>query len=135
MKMSDLKNKKDATSAIEGLVAAFSKHDKEAYFSYFAEDATFLFHNQDKLLHTKAEYKSEWTKWEDEDQFRVLECRSSNQNLQLLDDIAIFTHWVTTTISTVAGSETSHERETIVMKLNSLGQWLAVHEHLSVPSS
>ena len=133
--MSDLKNKNDAMSAIESLIVSFSKHDKEAYFSYFADDATFLFHNQETLLHSKAEYKSEWTKWEDEDEFRVLECASSHKNLQLLGNTAIFTHWVTTKIGTVAGNETSHERETIVMKLNDSGQWLAVHEHLSIASS
>ena len=47
--MSDRK-KNDAMSAIERLIAAFSTHDKDAYFSCFADDATFLFHNMGKLL-------------------------------------------------------------------------------------
>ena len=132
--MSDRK-KNDAMSAIERLIAAFSTHDKDAYFSCFADDATFLFHNMGKLLKSKAEYQAEWTKWEVEDTFQVLECTSSHQNLQLLGDTAVFTHWVTTKISTVAGNETSNERETIVMRLNDAAQWRAVHEHLSVASS
>jgi ketosteroid isomerase-like protein len=132
--MSNLKTKDDAMAAIENLVDAFSRHDKEAYFSCFADDATFLFHNQDRLLTGKAEYEVEWSKWEEEDQFRVLDCKSTKQNLQMIGDVAIFTHWVTTKVRTGSGNDTSNERETIVMNLKQDGQWLAVHEHLSFAS-
>tara|TARA_B100001059_G_scaffold162735_1_gene162258 strand:+ start:1427 stop:1828 length:402 start_codon:yes stop_codon:yes gene_type:complete len=132
--MSNLKTNDDVMAAIENLVDAFSRHDKEAYFSAFADDATFLFHNQDRLLTSKAEYELEWSRWETEDQFRVLDCESTKQNLQIIGDTAIFIHWVITTIQTGSGNETSHERETIVMNLNQDGRWLAVHEHLSFSS-
>lgn len=132
--MSNLKTNDDAMAAIENLVDAFSRHDKEAYFSCFADDATFLFHNQDRLLTGKAEYEVEWSKWEEEDQFRVLDCKSTKQNLQMIGDVAIFTHWVTTKVRTGSGNDTYNERETIVMNLKQDGQWLAVHEQLSFAS-
>jgi len=54
--------------------------------------------------------------------------------LQMIGDVAIFTHWVTTKVRTGSGNDTSNERETIVMNLKQDGQWLAVHEHLSFAS-
>ena len=49
------------------------------------------------------------------------------------DDVAIFTHNVSTDISTNDGVDTVAERETIVFELVN-GSWIAIHEHLSPAS-
>jgi ketosteroid isomerase-like protein len=117
--------------AADQLIAAFSNHDTEKYFAAFDEQATFLFHNLDRMLKSRAEYEALWQAWEDDDQFRVLGCRSSNGYLQLIGDVAIFTHDVSTDVSIQGRTETSRERETIVFARQGCGRWLGVHEHLS----
>jgi len=117
--------------AADKLIAAFSSHDTENYFAAFDEQATFLFHNLDRMLKNRAEYEAVWKAWEDDDQFRVLACRSTNGYLQLIGDVAIFTHNVSTDVTIQGQKETSRERETIVFARQSSGHWLGVHEHLS----
>ncbi|WP_413796741.1 nuclear transport factor 2 family protein [Streptomyces iranensis] len=78
-----------------------------------------------------ADYRALWDRWVAEDEFRVLSCTSTDRLVQLLGDSAVFTHLVETTVSTTAGAETTHERETIVFRRQTHGHWLAVHEHLS----
>jgi ketosteroid isomerase-like protein len=66
--------------------------------------------------------------------FKVLACRSTDQDIKLVgDDVAIFTHNVSTDISTNDGVDTVLERETIVFELVN-GSWIAIHEHLSPAS-
>lgn len=113
------------------LVDAFSRHDAEAYFSAFSPEATFVFHNLDRRLDSRAAYEAEWALWESRDGFRVLGCRSSERNVQLLGDVAVFTHKVETDLSFAGEPVTNHERETIVFARNASGSWQAVHEHLS----
>lgn len=113
------------------LVAAFSSNDVEAYFQFFAEDATFVFHSLPRMLDSADAYRQEWTAWVRDDGFRVLSCQSSRQRLQNFGSLAVFTHRVHTRIATDGGEEEMYERETIVFRRGPDGRWLAVHEHLS----
>jgi len=118
-------------AAADRLVDAFARHDRDGYFSAFAPEATFIFHNLDRRLATRAEYEAEWALWETRDGFRVHACRSSDRDVQIAGSIAIFTHSVETDLSINGGPFTSMERETIVFEKQSTGDWLAIHEHLS----
>jgi len=118
-------------SAADTLVRAFGKHDRKAYFDAFSPAATFVFHNLDRTLSSRAEYEAEWSLWERRDGFRVLGCRSTERKVQLAGDVAIFTHAVETDVSMAGKTTTSNERETIVFARDPDGRWLAVHEHLS----
>jgi ketosteroid isomerase-like protein len=117
--------------AANALVGAFGRHDREAYFAAFAPDATFLFYNLDRTLADRAAYEAEWALWETRDGFRVLGCRSTDRRVQLIGDVAIFTHAVETDVSIGGETLTNNERETIVFARDPAGRWLAVHEHLS----
>ncbi|MBP1861343.1 YybH family protein [Rhizobium herbae] len=118
-------------AAADSLIDAFSRHDREKYFAAFSMDATFIFHNLDRPLRTRAAYEAEWALWETRDGFKVLSCRSSDRNLQMFGSMAIFTHSVETKAEFGGEAVTSHERETIVFERQPEGAWLAVHEHLS----
>jgi ketosteroid isomerase-like protein len=120
----------DVRRAAAALVTAFGRSDLEAYFSCFAEDATFLFHTTDRLLTSTDEYRREWARWVAEDGFRVLDCSTEDAVVQVLGNVAVLTHRVRTTVSTHAGTDVLRERETIVFAARD-GRWLAVHEHLS----
>lgn len=118
-------------AAADALVGAFARHDRDAYFAAFAPEATFLFYNLDRPLDDRAAYEAEWALWERRDSFRVLGCRSKQRRVQLVGDVAIFTHAVETDVSVAGETVTNNERETIVFSRDGDGRWLAVHEHLS----
>jgi hypothetical protein len=119
----------EALAAADRIIDDFGHHRRDAYFAGFAPEATFLFHNVDHRLESRAAYEELWAEWEAEG-FRVRECRSSNRRVQLLGTVAVFSHDVDT-LSELAGvAETARERETIVLALTG-GVWLGVHEHLS----
>ena len=120
----------EVTAAAAAIVDAFGRHDPKKYFSLFALDATFVFHTAPRRLNTRAEYEAEWAAWEKEDGFHVRSCKSSDQRVQMLGDVAVFTHSVLTELSTKQGPSTVQERETIVFQRRG-GKWVAVHEHLS----
>ncbi|MEU9410998.1 nuclear transport factor 2 family protein [Streptomyces sp. NPDC048281] len=120
-----------ALAAADALIAAFAEGRTDDYFAAFAPDATFVFHTTGRRLDSAEEYRALWRKWSEEDAFRVLSCESADRRLQLLGDTAVFTHSVTTRVSTTAGEEVLHERETIVLHRTDGDAWLAVHEHLS----
>lgn len=121
----------EVLAAAATLVDAFGRHDAPAYFACFDADATFLFHNHPELLASRAAWEALWRRWEDEDGFRVLGCRSSDQAVRLLtEDVAVFTHRVETEARVGGEAATTHERETIVFRRGPHG-WRAVHEHLS----
>lgn len=130
--MTEMTNDTSAVlSAADALVAAFGRHDAKAYFDAFAPSATFIFYNLDRILADRAAYEAEWALWESRDGFRVKSCRSTDRKVQVVGDIAIFTHAVETELI-IAGEElTNCERETIVFAKQLDGRWLAVHEHLS----
>jgi uncharacterized protein (TIGR02246 family) len=115
--------------AAAALVDAFARHDVAGYFAAFRPDATFCFHTHPEVLRSRAEYEALWRSWED-DGFRVLGCTSTQQHVQLLGDVAVFTHRVATRLRTDGPEESLQERETIVFARADDG-WLAVHEHLS----
>ncbi len=117
-------------AAADRLVAAFGRHDTEAYFAAFAPAATFIFHNHPQVLANRAAYRTLWKDWETSLGFKVLDCISSGRDIKVFGDMAIFTHRVETRAMFGGETVTSHERETIVFR-NEDGQWLAVHEHLS----
>lgn len=118
-------------AAAARLVDAFSHHDTDAYFAAFAEDASFIFHNLDRVLMSREAYRAEWQLWEERDGFRVMACRSSDQHVQMSDDVAVFTHLVETEVFVAGEVMTNNERETIVFRREGDG-WIAFHEHLSV---
>lgn len=121
----------EVMAAAQSLVDAFGRHDVARYFAQFSDDATFVFHTVDRVLRSRREYEELWRGWEAEEEFHVLSCRSANGAVRLIgSDAAVFTHTVTTVVSTKGKEETVEERETIVFgRLG--GRWLAVHEHLS----
>lgn len=124
----------EVRKAADALVSAFGEGRLDDYFAAFAPEATFIFHATPERLTSTADYRALWNRWVAEDDFRVLACTSTDQLVQLLGDTAVFSHQVETTVSTTAGEETVHERETIVFRREESGRWLAVHEHLSAAS-
>jgi ketosteroid isomerase-like protein len=117
--------------AASALVDAFGRHDVVAYFAAFAEDASFLFHNHPVRLENRAAYQALWQSWEAEAGFRVLACQSSDQHVQWLGTLALFTHKVSTTVQLQGLAQQVQERESILFRQEADGRWLAVHEHLS----
>jgi ketosteroid isomerase-like protein len=119
----------EVLAAAAALVDAFGRHDADAYFAAFRPDATFVFHTHPQPLASRADYERLWRTWEG-DGFRVLGCESTDQHVQVLDEVAVFTHRVATHVR--LGDEEEHldERETIVFARSEPG-WSAVHEHLS----
>lgn len=120
----------EVAAAAAAIVTAFGRNDPQAYFTCFAPEATFIFHTTPRRLNSRAEYQAEWAKWVREDGFRVRSCQSTESLIQVLGDVAIFTHSVQTELSTTQGDSTVHERETIVFERRD-SSWIAVHEHLS----
>lgn len=118
-------------AAAAGLVDAFARHDKQAYFAAFAPQATFIFHTSPAHFGSRDAYQAEWELWETRDGFRVQSCSSSDRHVQFAGDLAIFTHRVETEVMTMGESLSSVERETIVFQHFDGQGWLAVHEHLS----
>jgi ketosteroid isomerase-like protein len=122
----------EVLEAAVALVEAFARHDVAAYFAAFRPDATFCFHTHPEVLRSRAEYEELWRSWE-ADGFRVLGCTSSEQHVQPLGDVAVFTHRVATRVRVGrpgTAEESLDERETIVFARTDKG-WRAVHEHLS----
>ncbi|SCK22581.1 nuclear transport factor 2 family protein [Vogesella sp. LIG4] len=118
-------------AAAAQLVDAFARHDTAAYFAAFAPEASFVFHTSAQRLDSRAAYQALWQQWERDYGFRVQRCNSSQQQVQLLGEVAIFTHHVDTVIAGFEGEQQLQERETIVFQRQADGAWLAVHEHLS----
>lgn len=117
--------------AADALLNAFARHDRDRYFEAFAPEATFIFHNLDRVLQDRAAYEAEWKAWETEAGFHVLGCRSTDRHVQIVGDTAVFTHAVETTVSMNGSIEVNRERETIIFARAHNGKMLAVHEHLS----
>ncbi len=61
----------------------------------------------------------------------MLDCSTSETVVQVLGDVAVLTHRVSTTVATHEGESVLSERETIVFACQDDGRWLGVHEHLS----
>jgi ketosteroid isomerase-like protein len=128
--MSEDEDEIDALAAIDAIIDNFSRHQREAYFSGFAADATFLFPTALHRLDSRAAYESLWDDWERDVGFRVLGCSSSNRRIQIFSGTAVFSHDVETTLREGDTERTVLERESIIMERRE-GTWLCVHEHLS----
>ena len=121
----------DVKKTAADLVGHFGSSRVSEYFACFSESADFIFYTHTERLKSRQAYEDLWKTWEAEMNFKVLSCTSTNQDVRLVGDtVAIFTHNVSTNISTNDGADTVLERETIVFELVN-GSWLAIHEHLS----
>ncbi|MBF8746589.1 YybH family protein [Enterobacterales bacterium BD_CKDN230030183-1A_HGKHYDSX7] len=116
--------------AADALVDAFASNDTARYFACFSEDATFLFHTLPQPLLSRRAYEDLWAQWQAEG-FAVLGCQSSNAQVSLQGDVAVFMHDVATHIRSADEEHRLAERETIVFRRHG-ERWLACHEHLSV---
>jgi ketosteroid isomerase-like protein len=125
-----MKNEQGVLQAAAHLVSCFAQHDFDKYFECFSSDTVFVFYTTKNVLINKSEYQKEWKNWEKDWGFHVEDCKSSNQRVQMFDDIAIFSHDVATTLNTSDGRKSFEERETIVFNYQN-DKWIAVHEHLS----
>jgi hypothetical protein len=124
-----LPSEAEVLAAADRIIDHFGHHRRDDYFAGFAPEATFLFHNVDHRLESRAAYEALWAEWETEG-FQVRACRSSNRRVQLFGAIAVFSHDVDTESEVAGVPESSRESETIVLALVN-GAWLGVHEHLS----
>lgn len=124
---------REVLAAAEGLVAAFSRTDTEAYFSAFSPEATFIFHPEAQRLESRSEYEDLWNSWL-ADGWSVTDCESTDARVQICGTSAIFSHTVKTTTRVGEVAEVLVERETIVF-VREGGRILAVHEHLSTAPS
>ena len=120
----------EVVAASKAIITAFGRDDPSTYFALFDSAATFIFYTTPQRLESRAAYEKEWIAWRRDSGFRVRSCVSSDQRVQVLDDVAILSHFVRTEISTTQGGTTLYERETIVFHRRE-GKWIAVHEHLS----
>lgn len=120
----------DVLLAAAELVAAFGANDEERYFGAFGEQATMIFHTEASRLQSRAEYRELWRSWRASG-WQVLECTSSEQQVQLFGDTAVFSHRVQTRVSDPAGEHQLAERETVVFRRTTAGDLQVVHEHLS----
>jgi hypothetical protein len=124
----------DVKKTAADLVGHFGSGRVSEYFQCFSESADFIFYTHTERLKSRRAYQDLWKTWESEMNFKVLSCTSTDQDIKLVgDDVAIFTHNVSTDISTNDGVDTVAERETIVFELVN-GSWIAIHEHLSPAS-
>ncbi len=129
--MNESKAIAEVKTTADAIVAAYGGHRTDDYFQAFHPQATFVFYSSPERFNSRVEFREEWDRWMREDGFKVLECVSSDQLVQPLGDVAVFTHSLETRLRTNAGEETVLERETIVFSRQADGSWLAVHEHLS----
>jgi ketosteroid isomerase-like protein len=121
----------EVREAAARLVDAFARHDTASYFACFAPDATFVFHNVEGVLESRAQYEALWQQWET-DGFAILGCTSSRGLVRMLgSDVGVFNHTVRTSARDAMATFEVGERETIVFQRRD-GEWLGVHEHLSV---
>ncbi|WP_417563318.1 nuclear transport factor 2 family protein [Microbacterium sp.] len=119
-----------ARAVIDAIIDDYAHHRRDAYFSRFADDASFVFHTSESRLESRAEYEALWKSWEDDHDFHVISCTSSKRRLQMFDSVGVFSHEVDTTLTMDGARDQFTERETIVVALID-GQWRGIHEHLS----
>jgi len=121
----------DVKKAAAELVAHFGSGCVNQYFACFSESADFIFYTHTERLQNRKAYEDLWKTWEAEMNFKVLSCTSTDQDVRMVGkNVAIFTHNVSTEVSTKDGVDTVLERETIVFEsINA--SWIAIHEHLS----
>ena len=114
----------------QDLIDAFEANDRDAYFGFFAPEASFIFHNTGHVMENRAAYEAEYDAWVQEAGFEVLECTSSRQKVQIHGKLAVFTHQLFTRVAMQGEEVAVAERESIIFHHQD-GKWIAVHEHLS----
>ncbi len=127
----------EVKAAATTLIDAFAAADFDAYFECFAEEATFLFHTEPSRIESLAAYRDLWRSWQDSG-WRIIECHSSDQAVQLAGTAAVYSHDVRTVVEVAGARDVLHERESIIFSRTPDGRILAIHEHLSpasVPST
>lgn len=120
----------EVLTAADAIIDAFAATDTNRYFAAFAPDASFVFHPEPRRLNSRAEYEQLWASWLASG-WRVVSCTSSDRLVQTYPGGAVFSHTVSTHVSTPEGSDAYTERETIVFTADADGVLTAVHEHLS----
>jgi len=121
----------DVKKAAADLVGHFGASRVSEYFQCFSESADFIFYTHTERLKSRKAYEDLWKSWEAEMNFKILACTSSDQDIRMVgNSVAVFTHNVSTDVSTNDGVDTVSERETIVFELVGVS-WIAIHEHLS----
>ena len=78
----------------------------------------------------RAAYRALWSSWVASG-WRVVACKSSDRQVQLLGSVAVVTHRVRTTIRTTEGEQQLDERESVVVARGDDDVVRVVHEHLS----
>jgi ketosteroid isomerase-like protein len=121
----------EALSAIDDLIGHFSAHRTAEYFRSFAPNASFVFHTVPERLDSREEYERLWARWESENGFQVMSCLSTDRRIQVFGDSAVFSHNVLTVATSNGTTNSTAERESIVMH-RAEDRWLCVHEHLSL---
>jgi ketosteroid isomerase-like protein len=117
-------------NAANDLIGHFGSGRIDQYFNCFSPQADFIFYTHPQRLTSRSAYQELWQQWEKEFNFKVHSCTSANQLIRIVNNIAIFTHDVTTAISNNDGKQVLYERETIIF-INEGDRWIAIHEHLS----
>lgn len=123
-------SEKAAFAAAQRIVDLFSAHNVAAYFQCFAENASFVFYNHSEVLTCRKAYEDLWQQWEKQHGFKVLNCQSHAPHITLFNDVAVFTHKVTTQLLWDGETCLNHEKESIIL-LRQENRWICIHEHLS----
>ncbi|WP_394254409.1 nuclear transport factor 2 family protein [Pseudoclavibacter helvolus] len=121
-------------SAADAIIAAFAATDTAAYFSGFSPEASFVFHPEPARLDSRAEYEVLWAGWVAAG-WRVTSCVSTDRLVQVFPGGAVFSHTVATSIDSDQGPASYVERESIIFKVEADNSLIAIHEHLSAPST
>ncbi len=124
--------KAQVLSAAGHLLGVFGENRVEDYFACFTPEATFIFHGLERRLASVAEYRSAWAGWVRDLDLKILGASAQQQSVDFIaPGVALYTHSVQVTASTVHGVEQRRERETVVFVRQPDQRWLGVHEHLS----
>ncbi|PPG31511.1 DUF4440 domain-containing protein [Pseudoclavibacter sp. RFBG4] len=132
--MSTTPTQEAVLAAADAIIDAFRATDTEAYFAGFAPDASFIFHPEPARLDSRAEYEALWAGWVAAG-WRVTSCASTDRLVQVFPGGAVFSHTVATSVDSADGPASYVERESIVFTVGDEGSLIAVHEHLSAPTT
>lgn len=121
-------------AAADAIIDAFRATETEAYFAGFAPDASFIFHPEPARLDSRADYEALWAGWVATG-WRVTSCASTDRLVQVFPGGAVFSHTVATSVDSAEGADSYLERESIVFTVGDDGSLVAIHEHLSAPTT
>lgn len=119
----------DIRGAAQGIVRAFRNNDEDEYFAGFADDCSFAFHTDPAPLLGADAWREGWRELQASG-WRVKDCRTLCDHVQVIGDGGVYLHELETTAGEPGAIETYRERESIVFARRD-GRLVAVHEHLS----